>query len=99
MKILGKLIVSLIVVFVVLLLARNVVVKAMVEHGVKIVTGMPLSMGKLDLNFQKSFVDLEGLVVKNPSEFHDTSLVEIPRIFVEYEDRKASCRERVSSPV
>ena len=85
MKILGKLIVSLIVVFVVLLLARNVVVKAMVEHGVKIVTGMPLSMGKLDLNFQKSFVDLEGLVVKNPSEFHDTSLVEIPRIFVEYD--------------
>jgi len=51
---------------------------------VRLVTGMPLSMGKLDLNFQKSFVDLEDLVVKNPSGFHDTFLVEIPKIFVGY---------------
>jgi len=84
MKILGKIVGLLIVVLVVLVLARNVVVKAAVENGVKIVTGMPLSMGKLDLNFQKSFIDIENLTVKNPSGFHDTSLVEIPKIFVAY---------------
>ncbi|MFH1799687.1 MAG: AsmA family protein [Candidatus Omnitrophota bacterium] len=84
MKLLIKLVVSLVVVLVVLVLARNVVVKAAVENGVKMVTGMPLSLGKLDLNFQNSFVDLEDLVVKNPSGFHDTSLVEIPKIFVGY---------------
>lgn len=84
MKILGKIVGLLIVVLVVLVLARNVVVKAAVENGVKIVTGMPLSMGKLDLNFQKSFIDIENLAVKNPSGFHDTSLVEIPKIFVAY---------------
>ena len=84
MKLLMKLAVLLVVVLVVLVLARNVVVKAAVENGVKMVTGMPLSLGKLDLNFQNSFVDLEDLVVKNPSGFHDTSLVEIPKIFVGY---------------
>ena len=84
MKLLWKLIVLVIVVLVVLVLARNVVVKVAVETGVKIVTGMPLSMGKLDLNFQNSFVDLEDLVVKNPSGFQNTSLVEIPKILVSY---------------
>lgn len=84
MKLLMKLVVFLIVVLVVLVLARNVVVKAAAENGVRVVTGMPLSLGKLDLNFQNSFVDLEDLVVKNPSGFHDTSLVEIPRIFMSY---------------
>ncbi len=84
MKILGKFIALLIVVLVVLVLARNVVVKAAVENGAKIVTGMPLSMGKLDLNFQKSFVDLENLVVQNPAGFYDTELVDIPKILVDY---------------
>ncbi|MBI4711255.1 MAG: AsmA family protein, partial [Candidatus Omnitrophica bacterium] len=84
MKLLMKLVVLVVVVLVILVLARNVVVKAAVENGVKAATGMPLSMGKLDLNFQNSFVDLENLVVKNASGFHDTSLVEIPKIFVGY---------------
>ena len=82
MKLLVKLVALVVVALVVLVLARNVVIKAAVENGVRIVTGMPLSMGKLDLNFQKSFVDIEDLVVKNPSGFHDTALVEIPKIFV-----------------
>ena len=85
MKLLGKLIMLLIEVLVVLVFARNVVVKAIAENGVRIATGMPLSLGRLDLNFPKSFVAIENLVVKNPSGFHGTSLVEIPKIFVEYD--------------
>ena len=84
MKFLGKLIVVLIVALVVLVLARNVVVKAVAESGVKAVTGMPLSIGKLDLNLVNTLVDIENLVVKNPSGFHDTSLVDIPKIFVDF---------------
>lgn len=84
MKLLGKLIVFLVVVVVALVLARNVVVKAAAEYGVKTVTGMPLNIGKLDLNIANTLIDIESLVVKNPSEFHDTSLVDIPKIFVDF---------------
>ena len=73
-----------VVVFVVLVLARNVVVKAAVEGGVRAVTGMPLNIRKLDLNLSKTFVDVENLVVKNPAGFHDTVLVDIPKILVDY---------------
>ena len=84
MKLLGKLIAFLIVVLAVLVLARNVIVKAVAENGVKAVTGMPLSIGKLDLGLSKTLVDIENLVVKNPGGFHETSLVDIPKIFVSY---------------
>ncbi len=67
-----------------LVLARNIVVKIAAENGVRAVTGMPFSMGKLDINLLNTFVDIESLVVKNPTGFHDTTLVEIPKILVDY---------------
>jgi hypothetical protein len=68
-----------------LVLARNGVVKAVAENGVRAVTGMPLSIGKLDISFSKTLLDIENLVVKNPAGFHDTSLVDIPKILVDFE--------------
>jgi uncharacterized protein involved in outer membrane biogenesis len=85
MKLIMKLVVLLVVVLVVLVLARNVVVKAAAENGVRAVTGMPLSIGKLDISFAKTLVDIENLVVKNPAGFHDTTLVDIPKILVDFE--------------
>ena len=84
MKLLAKLIAFLIVVLVVLVLARNVVIKAAMETGARIVAGMPLSIGKLDIGLSPTLVDIENLVVKNPGGFHDTALVDIPKIFVGY---------------
>lgn len=69
----------------VLVFARNVIVKVAVENGVRAVTGMPLVIKKLDLGLTQPYFDIGGLVVKNPAGFHDTILVEIPRIFVAYD--------------
>ena len=85
MKIFGKLVLLVVIIIVALVLARNVVVKAAVEQGVKAVTGMPLSIGKLDINVSKTLVDIENLAVKNPAGFHDTTLVDIPKILVDFE--------------
>lgn len=68
-----------------LLLARNIVVRALVENGVKMVTGMPLTIKKLDIGLVHGYMNIENLVVKNPAGFHDTILVDIPKIFVSYE--------------
>lgn len=84
MKWIMRLLVLLLVIFVVLVFARNVIVKTAVENGVAVVTGMPLSMKKLDLNLTDTSVDIEGLTVKNPAGFHDTVLVDIPKILVDY---------------
>ncbi|HOW59217.1 MAG TPA: hypothetical protein PLO78_05765 [Candidatus Omnitrophota bacterium] len=69
----------------VLLLARNIVIKAVLETGAKILTGMSLSIQKFDLDILNTSVDMEGLVLKNPAGFHDTILVEIPKILIAYQ--------------
>lgn len=84
MKILVKLIALLAVVLVVLVLARNPVIKIALETGARVVAGMPLSIQKFDLDIVHTAVDIEGLVLKNPTGFHDTVLVDIPKIFVAY---------------
>ncbi|MFH1208572.1 MAG: AsmA family protein [Candidatus Omnitrophota bacterium] len=84
MKLLIKLVVLLVVVLVVLVLTRNVVIKAAMETGARVVAGMPLSIQKFDLNIVHTAVDIEGLLLKNPAGFHDTALVDIPKIFVAY---------------
>ena len=68
-----------------LVLARSLVVKTALEIALPRVTGLPLSLGKLDIGLKPSFVDIEALNLKSPSGFHDTSLVEIPKIRVDYE--------------
>ena len=85
MKLLGKLFMLLIVTVVVLVLARNIVIKAAAEAVVPAVTGLPLSIGKFDLDILNTSVDMEGLTLKNPSGFHDTELLDIPQILVAYE--------------
>lgn len=85
MKLLLKLVMCLVVALVVLVLARNVVIKAAIETGARVVAGMPLSIQKFDLDILNTAVDLEGLVLKNPSGFHDTVLLDIPKILVAYQ--------------
>lgn len=84
MKLLGKLILFLVVVLAVVVLARNTIVKAVVESGVGPATGLPVKLGKLDINFSKTLLDIENFEVKNPSGFHGTSLVEVPKLLVDY---------------
>jgi uncharacterized protein involved in outer membrane biogenesis len=85
MKLVMKLVMLLIVALVVLVLARNVVIKAAMETGARVVAGMPLSIQKFDLDIVHTSVDMEGLLLKNPAGFHDTALVDIPKILVAYE--------------
>ncbi len=85
MKLLWKLVLSFVVALVVLVLARNVVIKAAMETGARVVAGMPLSIQKFGLDILNTTVDMEGLVLKNPSGFHDTVLLDIPKILVAYQ--------------
>jgi uncharacterized protein involved in outer membrane biogenesis len=85
MKLLMKLVMLVVVALVVLVLARNVVIKAAMVTGARVAAGMPLSMQKFDLDILNTSVDIEGLALGNPAGFHDTVLVDIPKIFFGYE--------------
>jgi hypothetical protein len=84
MKLIMKLVMTLVVALVLLVLARNTVLKAAMVTGARVMAGMPLSIQKFDLDILHTAVDIEGLVLKNPSGFHDTVLIDVPKILVAY---------------
>ena len=89
-----KIFLSLVILIVVLFLARNTVVKAAIEMGTKAVTGLPLAMEKLDLNITDTFINIENLKLSNPKGFEDDVMLEMPKIYVDY-DAKALLKAKV----
>ncbi|HPW77511.1 MAG: hypothetical protein BWY44_00787 [Candidatus Omnitrophica bacterium ADurb.Bin292] len=84
MKFLGKILIFIVAVFVVVVLARNVIVKAAVELGAKAAVGLPVNIKMLDIGLQQTYLDIEGLNVGNPEGFGNETMVDMPKVFVDY---------------
>ncbi|MSR77927.1 MAG: AsmA family protein [Candidatus Omnitrophica bacterium] len=70
---------------VVLVLGKNVIAKAAIENGVRIVTGLPLRMEKFEFGLRKGYVRMEGFELHNPESFSEKIMVSIPKIYVQIE--------------
>lgn len=84
MKLLGKILIFIVVVFVVMILARNVIVKAAVELGAKAAVGLPVNIKMLDIGLQQTYLDIEGLNIGNPEGFGNEAMVDMPKVLVDY---------------
>ena len=80
-----KIILWIVIIAAVLFFGRNVIAKMAVEQGTRAVTGLPLSLGKLDLNFDKTFVEISDLKLSNPQGFEDDVMLAMPEILVDYD--------------
>ena len=65
--------------------AKNVVAKAAVESGVKLITGLTLSLDHMDVGILTSAVGIRGLKLHNPTGFPDRVMVDLPEIYVHYD--------------
>jgi uncharacterized protein involved in outer membrane biogenesis len=72
-------------VIVVLVLAKDLLIKIGVEQAAKAVTGMPLKIESLHVGLTSTKVDIKGLKVYNPKGFEEKLMVSIPEIYVDYE--------------
>lgn len=80
-----KIFLWIVIIAAVLFFGRNVIAKMAVEQGTRAVTGLPLSLGKLDLNFDKTFVEIFNLKLSNPPGFEDDVMLSMPEILVDYD--------------
>jgi len=85
MKKIAQFLLAVLIFFAAVFIARNAIVKAVIETGVKAVTGLPLKLGKLDVNFPGHFVIVENLKLYNPAGFPDEPMVDLPEIYVHYD--------------
>lgn len=84
MKLLGRIFLGLVVLVVVLFVFRNQVIKAAISAGTKQVTGLNLEIAKLDVDLSKTFVEVSGLRLENPSDFQDRTMVDLPLVYINY---------------
>ncbi len=71
---------------VVLVAARNLLIKAAVTGTVKAVAGLDLRIQHLDVGFMATRFDVQGLQLLNPPEFAaDRVMVDMPELYVDYE--------------
>ena len=70
---------------VVLVLAKNVVANMAVTGAVKAITGLQLKIRRMDVGLTATRIGVEGLEVLNPAGFHDTVMVDLPEIYVDYD--------------
>lgn len=69
-----------------LFIGRNMIVKAALETGAKLATGMELDIADLNIGVgQSPSVGIRNLKFHNPSGFQDPIMVDLPEFFVAYE--------------
>jgi len=66
-------------------IAKDIVIKTMVEKGVEIVTGLKLDIGTLKVGVLKPVVDIKDLKLFNAAGFKDRTMIDMPEIYVDYD--------------
>jgi hypothetical protein len=92
-----KLIMLGVIIFVVIVATvamKDVVTLVIVENSVKMVTGLPIKMDKIDISLVHTTFDIEGLKLYNSPGFEDKVMFDMPRIYVDY-DLPALLREEI----
>ena len=78
-------VVTILVTLLLLSVCKDMVIKVSVEKAVKIVTGLKLGIGSLNVGIVKSAVSIKNLRVFNPPQFKDSVMVNMPEIYVDYD--------------
>jgi len=86
--------ISIVALALVVIFTRNVIIRASVEKGVKMVTGLTLRMDSFRVGIFKPFLHIRGLKLFSPAGFKDRMMVDMPEIYVDY-DRRALLRGKV----
>ncbi|NQT95263.1 MAG: hypothetical protein HQ572_02325 [Candidatus Omnitrophica bacterium] len=85
MKKLAIILIVIIVLVLVLSVGKNMIVKAGIEKGVKLVTGLQLRMGGLNIGIIKTLVGINNLKLYNPKGYQDKVMLNMPEVYVDYD--------------
>ena len=85
MKALKKIFMVLLVILVVLFLTRNIIAKAVVEKGVRLVTGLQLNIQSFNIGVVNTLVGIKKLRLLNPAGFKDPVMLDVPEVYVDYD--------------
>ncbi len=82
MKKISTVLIVLVAVLLVFSFLKDSIIKASVEKGTELVTGLQLNIKKLNVGIFTSVVDIKGLRLHNPKGFPDKIMLNMPEIYV-----------------
>jgi uncharacterized protein involved in outer membrane biogenesis len=85
MKKLGIIVGIIVVIFVLLLVFKNILIRIAVEQGTKKATGLELTIRDMDVGLLESKVDITDMRLLNPAGFQDKVMIDIPKLRVDVE--------------
>ncbi|MFH1063275.1 MAG: hypothetical protein V1747_10400 [Candidatus Omnitrophota bacterium] len=77
--------VLLLVLIIVIAVGKNMIAKAAVTTGVKVVTGLNMQMESMNIGVVNTLLGIKGLVLYNPPNFEDKVMMDLPEIYVDYD--------------
>lgn len=84
-KKISKIIIIFVVILFVLYFGRNIIIKNAVTASVKAITGLNLSIDKIQIGIFKTLLAIEGLKLFNPPNFPDKVMVDMPNLYIDYD--------------
>ncbi len=84
-KLLGIVIVAIFAAVLIVFMARNMVVKTALERGVQAVTGLRLTVEKVEVGVADTSIGIGHLKLYNPVQFEDRVMIDMPEIYVDYD--------------
>jgi len=85
MKKLAMIVVVVLSVLIAIAFAKDLIIEMSVETGVGMVTGLKLDIGELKAGLLNTMVDITDLKLYNPPDFEDKVMVDMPKIYVDYD--------------
>jgi uncharacterized protein involved in outer membrane biogenesis len=84
-KKIGIVVLVIVILFVVLGLAKNMIIKTAVSGGVHAATGLKLQIKGLRVGVFNSLIDIKDLKLFNPPDFTDKVMADVPQIYIDYD--------------
>jgi len=84
-KIIVRIVIIATAIAVIFAVGKNIIVKKAVTEGVKVITGLTLSIDEMNVGIIKTLIGISELKLYNPQGFEDTLMADIPEIYVDYD--------------
>ena len=83
MSFIKKLLFIILVLIVLIVIGRNIIVKAVVPIAARSVEGIKMSLGKVNIGLTDVLIGIKGIEIKNPKGFPEGNMVEIKEIYID----------------
>ena len=83
MKKIVVLILIVVLLFVGLYVAKDLIAKSVLTGGVKAITGLKLSIGRMNVGILNTLIGVKEMKLYNPPDFVDKLMVDMPEIYID----------------